>query len=336
MQNLTIKDIARLANVSVSTVSRSINNHKDISEETKNRVLSIIDEYNYVPNDNAKYLKQINSKNIAIIVKGNNHTLFIYIIEQIQKIISKKKYSIIISYIDNIDDELDQAKQIILEKKVKGIIFLGIDYKRFENRFSEITVPSVVVTTSTSKLNFDNLSSVSVDDFYGGFLAIDYLINKGHRKIAILCEDYVPNVPSGLRLDGAMKRLKESSIDNDEVLLIKGDFSMGKSYNKTLEAIEANEDFTAIFAMSDSMAIGAAKAIVDSQLKVPEDISIIGYNGTNICKFYNPSITTLRQPWEEMSVAAVEIIIDAIENNAKSKHVVSKLEIMEGGSVKQQ
>lgn len=334
MENLTIKDIAKLANVSVSTVSRSINNHKDISEATKKKVMDVIQQHNFVPNDNAKYLKQLNSKNIAIIVKGNNHVLFINIIEQIQKIVSKKKYSIIITYIDNVDDELDQAKQIILEKKVKGIIFLGIDYFRFQNKFSEINIPCVAVTTSTKKLPFENLSSVSVDDFYGGYLAIDYLISKGHNNIAILGEQYVPNVPSGLRFDGAMKRFDESSINTQNILLINGEFSMEKAYQETRKVLELKKNFSAIFAMSDSMAIGAAKAILDSGLKIPDDISLIGYNGTEICKYYNPSITTLRQPREEMSVIAVDLIIDAIENNATAKHVISELEIMEGGSVR--
>ncbi len=335
MKGVNIKDIARLAGVGVSTVSRTINNHPDVSPETKQRIMEIIEKHKYIPNDNARHLKAGSSTSIAIIVKGMYNIFFLYMLEEMQKLISKRGYTIIVNYVTDKGDEINVALHLINERKPKGIIFLNADYNDFKLRFGKITVPCVAVTTSAAGLPYENLSSVSVDDVHGGYLAVDYLISKGHRKLAIVGGAYEKYATSGLRYDGVIKRLSEINMTLDDVVMIHSTFTAKEAYANTKSALEEGKQFTAVFAMSDIMAMGVAKAIVDCNLRIPEDISIIGYDGLELNKYYNPAITTLKQPIAEMTETAVELILEAVEIGVSPKHKISNLIIQEGESVKE-
>ena len=161
---VTIKDIAKEAGVAVSTVSRVLNNHPDVSEKTKLKVLDIIEKRKFVPNSNAKHLKQQNTNTIGIFVKGTFNFLFHSILEKIQPLIEDSGYITVVNYLDEDENEVQQARIFCNEKKPQGIMFLGGNLKNFQDNFSKIDIPSILVTNSASQLNFSNLSSVTTND----------------------------------------------------------------------------------------------------------------------------------------------------------------------------
>lgn len=333
MPNPTIKEISKLAKVSVSTVSRVINNMPDVSEKTRQKVLSVIDEYGYVPNANAKSLKQISSNIICIIVKGMNNQFLGQIIEKIQSEIIKTKYIPLVTFIDENENEVDIAFRLISERKAVGVIFLGGSPSLKTDTLKEIEVPCVFSTMSAEGLNLSNVSSVCIDDKAGAKKAIDYLIEMGHKKIAILGGQLLDRDSIYKRYTGALESHEEHGLKFDEKLFIQSKFTYEDAYMAVENSLKSGNKYSAIFAMSDVMAIGAAKAIFNNGLSVPEDISIIGFDGIQATKYYNPTLATVKQPSNEIALKSVELLIQNIENHMTSQNIVLDTELIKGNSI---
>ena len=181
---MTIVDIARESGYSVSTVSRVLNNRRDVSPAAKEKIMQIVNAYNFVPNDNAKNLKQVVSKSIIVMVKGTSNMLFANIIEEIQSVVDSSDYTAAVYYLDEDEDEIDKALRFCRERKPLGILFLGGNPESSNNEFKDINVPCVMVTNRADEVGYPNLSSVATDDAKAAEKAVDFLIENGHSKIA--------------------------------------------------------------------------------------------------------------------------------------------------------
>lgn len=332
---VTIKDIAQEAGVAVSTVSRVINSHPDVSLSTKKKVQAVIDRRKFVPNSNAKQLKQQNTTIIGIFVKGRFNFLFHPILERIQYFIEQKGYTGIVFYLDEESDEVQQASVVCNEKKILGAMFLGGNPKNFQNNYSAISVPGILVTNSGKAFGYDNLSSVTTDDYKAARCAISYLIEKGHKKIGIIGGRYEMSNISEIRLRGAIDELAAHGISFDDKLQYEtARYSLEDAYEAAQRLLTKKLDITAIFAMSDVMAIGAMRALTDKGLRIPDDISIIGFDGIDLANFYNPRLTTIRQLQNELAKNSVEILLRQIEKNDRPLHKVLAYELLDGDSVR--
>ena len=186
MKNMvTIKDIARESGYSVSTVSRVLNHRNDVSPDAKKKIEKVVAAYNFVPNNNAKHLKQSNSKSIGVLVKGIQNMLFASIVEEIQCMIENTDYTLIVSYLDEDADEVEQAVLLCRERKPLGLLFLGGNPEYFKKEFAQVDVPCVLVTNLADQMDFPNLSSVATDDIAAAKCAVDALFDAGHTKIGI-------------------------------------------------------------------------------------------------------------------------------------------------------
>lgn len=334
MKSITIKDIAKKCGVGVSTVSRAINNHPDINEETKNMIMQVIKENNFVPNSSARNLKLIQTNNIAVLIKGIDNPFFQSMIKVFEKEIQSRKYTFMLHRVDSNQDEVEVALQLIKEKKLKGIVFLGGCFSHDEKKLKKINVPFVLSTISMGDdVNRSLYSSVSVDDISESKKAIDCLCDYGHKKIAVLAAQPWDKGISGLRIEGYKRALMERNISVDENLIRytlhdEDAFNMQNGYQLMKELLESDEKFTAVFAISDSMAIGASKAILEAGKKIPEDYSVMGFDGLDIAYYYNPSISTIRQPVKEMAEETLNILFDLIENNESNQHKLFSGELM--------
>lgn len=181
-KTVTIVDIAKESGYSVTTVSRVLNNRQDVSPEAKNKIMEIVKAHNFVPNTNAKRLKQTSSRNIYVLVKGTSNMLFANIIEEIQCVVDRSDYSLNITYLDEDDNIGNETIRICRERKPLGVIFLGGSRDDFTEEFSEVSVPCVIVTTCAKGWDVDKLSSLSIDDEKAGETVVDYLIQNGHTK----------------------------------------------------------------------------------------------------------------------------------------------------------
>lgn len=332
---LTIKDIAKESGYSVSTVSRVLNNHHDVSPEAKKKIEEIVAEHHFVPNNNAKHLKQTVSRIIAVMVKGTYNMLFASIVEEIQTMMEKTKYNLVVSYVDEDANEVEQAQIIFRERNPLGFLFLGGNLLYFREQFGEIGVPGVLVTNQGKDLPFPNLSSVATDDVAAARCAIDYLISQGHTKIGIIGGDRKLSHTSCQRYQGCRESFQEHGIVFDEEKYYsKARFSYESGYRAMERLLDSAEDITAIFAMGDVMAIGAIRALRDRGYDVPGDISVMGFDGITLSEYYNPKLTTIQQQYRTLASRSVEILMNYIELNRGAVHEIVPFNLAHGESVK--
>lgn len=332
---MNIKDIAKLANVGVSTVSRVINNHPDVKESTRERVQQIMKESNYIPNNSARILKQNNTKNIGVLVKGVFNPFFSEMTKVMGNKITEVGYTMIMDQNEyKFYEEVDALRSFIKEKRLQGVICLGGNFFDIKNgSFSDVDIPIVLTSVNTiTKKYKENYSSVGIDDEKAAYEATKYLINKGHEKIALIIGDANDLGVSWWRLKGYKKALEENGIEVIDELIVIGEYSRKGSYEVITELLNSKYDFTAVFAVSDIMAVGAAKAVLDHGLRIPADISIMGFDGMDESKYYNPSITTVKQPKKHMAEVGINLLMSLINGEKDNQHIVLDTELIERGS----
>ena len=331
---MTIKDIARESGYAVATVSRVLNNRPDVSPEARAKVKAVLEAHNFTPNNNARHLKQPSSTSIAVVVKGTFNALFSHILETMQTKIEGAGYTANFYYLDEEANELDQAKQVCRERKPLGLLFLGGSVNRFRTEFSDISLPSVLVTNSAGSLAFENLSSVSTDDTAGAACAVSHLMDHGHTRIGVIGGNLELSYTSQLRYLGCIQAFNERGISfREELQYQAARFSYQSAYDAANQLMDHMKDLTAIFALSDVMAIGAIRAIRDRGLRVPEDLSVVGFDGIDLAYYYDPKLTTIRQQQDRLAQRSVEILLDCIENGHKSVHEIVPFELVMGESV---
>jgi LacI family transcriptional regulator len=317
---MTIVDIAREAGYSVSTVSRVLNGRRDVSPEAREKILAIVNARHFVPNKNAKHLKQTVSQSIILLVKGTSNMLFADVIEALENTVGKSAHSLRVHYLDEDANEVRAAIRMCREQKPMGILFLGGNVQNFSEEFRQVTVPCVLVTDRGDELGFDNLSSVSTDDVAAAEKAVDYLLEHGHRYIGVIGGDMGLSSPSSRRRTGCIQSFAKYGCTFDERYYATARFSYDSAYRAMNHLLEQKLPITAVFAMSDVMAIGAMRAIFDAGLRVPEDISVIGFDGTLLADYYNPKIVTICQGYEEIARRSVQILLDMMEQNQQAVH----------------
>ena len=327
MESITIKDIAKMCGVGVSTVSRAINNHPDINPETRDKVMEIIREHNFIPNNSARNLKRIEAKAIAVLVKGITNPFFSDMIRVMEEEIKKKKYTLVLHHVEFDEDEIEVALELIKEKRLCGIIFLGGFFYHSEEKLKQLPVPFILCTSGVvpNLANQAFYSSVSVDDEKESYKMVRYLVEQGHEKIAIIAANTHDASIGKLRLEGYKRALQESGLPvRDELIAYMRedleDYSYENGYEVTKELLERGTSFTALYVISDVMAVGAARALVEAGKKIPEDYAVAGFDGIDVGKYYSPSITTIKQPVMEMASEAAKILFKVIMEEAPHLH----------------
>jgi LacI family transcriptional regulator len=187
MEAVTIKDIAKICGVGISTVSRAINNHPDIKEETKLMISLAIKEYNYIPNNSARNLKRLESNTIAVLIKGISNPFYSNMLKVFENEIQKRKFSFLLHRVEEKEDEIDIALLLEKEKRLKGIVFLGGFFCQPEDKLKQLKIPYILSTGGASdKISRNIFSSVTVDDYKESYKMVEYLCSLGHTKIAII------------------------------------------------------------------------------------------------------------------------------------------------------
>ena len=333
---MTIKDIARLSGCGVSTVSRVLNDHPDVSEETRRKVMAVVEAQGFQPNNNAKHLKQQACSSIAIIVKGTMNMLFADLVERLQSLLRDAGQDAAVYYLDEDANEVAYALQLCRERRPMGIFFLGGDLELFRAGFSPITIPCVLLTNSARELGFGNLSSFTTDDGAAAEQVIELLADRGHRHIGLLGGNWSCSQISFRRLTGCRNACARLDIPFDVDRQCEPcRYSMPEAYAATRVLLERCPELTAIFAVSDVMALGAIRALRDIGKRVPEDISVVGYDGLVTGQYSLPRLTTVRQDTQQLAERGVDALLRGIARNSPPVHELVPFQLIEGESVAQ-
>ena len=334
---MTIKDIARACGVGVSTVSRVLNNKPDVSELVRRKVLAMVEQTGYIPNNCARDLVKTSSDAIGIIVRGTGNLFFSHMLKTISAEIERGGYTMVLHMIDSKTDEIKAGAVLEREKKLRGLIFLGGRFDYTSSELSVIGVPFVCCsyTNRFGSLSDKEYSSVSIDDYLTAYRAVKHLIGLGHRRIAALVPSCSDRSISQLRYNGYLAALKDSGIEFDPELVTETrGYDMKDAYEGTLTQLRRCPDFSALFTVADTTAIAAMKALEQSGRKVPDDCSVIAIDGLSVSEYMNPTLCTMVQPAEEMGRESVRILLDILEGRGGSSHVCLEARLREGGSVK--
>ncbi len=319
---MTIKDISRETGYSVGTISRVLNNHPNVSEKARRAVTEVIARSGFQRNENAKNLKQQKKEGLLALVKGRKNELFASVIEHLQLCFATTSYTLLVDYFDETQDEVLRAVHLCAEKKPQGLLFLGGNCKNFRSAFSEIRIPAVLITDNASELLFENLSSVYTNDVAAADCAVSYLLQQGHHALGIIGGDPAISDTSRMRLVGCRNAMRRNGLTEADTVREIALFSYQGGYEAMQRILAAPKPVTAVFAMSDVMAIGAIRALHDCGLRVPEDISVCGFDGLHIGRFFLPKLTTVRQSAEQLAERSARILLDSIEHHTPAKHEI--------------
>jgi LacI family transcriptional regulator len=332
----TIKDVAKKAHVSIATVSLVVHNHKRIPEETKLRVNKVIKDLNYHPSRVAQGLVNRTTGNIGFILTDDHflrsEPFYSIILLGNQFVARQDNYYILLSTVRSDFKEEDRLPRFILERNVDGLIIAGKVPDTLIHSINKYSLPTTFVDFFPS-FNF-KCSSVLIDNVNGGMKATEHLINLGHKNIAFIGGDIEhPSIRD--RFDGYKKALKKAGIVFNKDLCIIDEVYTGKENgcNAAKKLLAKKKKITAIFTCNDAMAIGTIQCLKSLGYKIPEDISLVGFDDVDVAKSLSPPLTTIRVPKKDLGIEAIKLLHHQLKNlNVKNKHKTVPVELIVRGS----
>ena len=307
----TIKKVAERAGVSSATVSYVINNTRYVSPAVKQRVQAAMEELEYRPNVLARSLRQGKTKTLGLILPDSANPFYAELGHALENSAFDKNNNIILC---NTDSSVERERlyfDLLVGKQVDGIILDAEekDSQLVKRRLPE-DYPIVLVDRDFSENIFD---TVLTDNLLGGYLATRHLIELGHKRIA--CVTGPTNFLGAMnRMHGYQQALAEFGIPLDQDLIECGDFTAGSGHLTAHRLLNLHEPPTAVFLCNDMMAIGFERSAIEMRRKIPEDISIVGFDNIELCKYLSPTLTSIAQPKKEIAEKSIQLLFDRIED----------------------
>ncbi len=320
---VTIKDIAKYAGVSVTTVSRALNGYPDVSEETREKIKKIAEELNYSPNSIARGLVTNKTHTVGLVVSelikpGAYHPFFLEILAGIKAGLRKDKYDLILYTVDPTSQDVTPYEKLCNDRKVDGAIVEGLKLSDpYIEEIKNTEIPTVLIDIPI--LN-DKVGYVSSDNVQAAFEATSYLIKLGHKNIGFI-NGHNDAAVSFERLEGYKKALYKNNIPYKDEYVVFDDFTQDGGYNCFRKMIFENPEITAVFHASDLMAIGSLKAAQDLGMQVPDDISIVGFDDIELSSLITPGLTTIRQENYKIGYMAARHLVSIIKGE-KPRHII--------------
>lgn len=328
----SIYDIAKEAGMSVATVSRTINNPDKVNIKTRTKIHAIMERLNYTPNALAQSLVSRSTKTIGVFIAKVQNPFYAEMLHAIEKFAFDNQYSILFGNTFNDIQKEEHYVDLFLKKQVDGIIFAG--GRNLSEAHSEHimkTAERVPVVLTNHSVVGKNIYSVISDEAEGTALAVQHLIDTGRSKIAFIY-GYDNSYPSVVKKDSYFKTLSRNHLAVDDNLIIKAsDDTMEGGYNACGALLSKGAEFDALFATNDLMAIGAMKKLIASGIQIPQNVSVVGYDDIQFCKYISPSLSSVTQNMSDLGSMAVQILNEVLEgkNVQKIKYLQPHLKIRE-------
>ncbi|MBD8067664.1 LacI family DNA-binding transcriptional regulator [Bacillus sp. PS06] len=327
---LTIKDIAKMADVSISTVSRVINGSKPVNEEIRKRVLDVINQTNYRPNSLNNQLKNNHASLIGVIIPEYSNTVLTDFIDGINNISKLYGYDIIMSLTDGtVDSELHYFT-LLKKMNISGLIFVG---SPLASRHIEIVKKAKIPCVIAGQISPNQaIPSVHVDNITASYEAVTFLIQEGHKEIAMI-KGLGEMAVGGHRLQGYKQAMKDAGLSIREEWIVESGFSIEDGMKAMKQIIDNKTLPTAVFCATDAMAIGAMHFLLDKGIDIPNDISIIGFDGSLMSQVVRPKLSTVEYSAREMGMTATRNLVKLIKGDnegiAQHSNVTHHLAIRE-------
>ncbi|NTW72399.1 MAG: LacI family transcriptional regulator [Eubacteriaceae bacterium] len=310
--NVKIKDVAREANVSVATVSRVLNNIPLVNDETKKRVVDAIERTGYKPNAIARSLKMQKTNTFGIMIPDISKSYYTQVVRGVEDVCNIYDYNIILCNTDSEPAKEEKYFDVFIEKQCDGILFIGKGLNQgLINKIESTRVPVVLGAVSDSMGRFNG---VAINNEQAAYDITKYLIECGHTSIAFFTDEDESSFVAQERKKGFLRALKKYEVKENPIYELKGKYSIKGGYDLMEELLTNLERPTAIVALNDEMAMGAIRRAEDAGLKVPDDISIVGFNNFQISEWFRPGITTIAQPMYDIGAISARILIKIINN----------------------
>lgn len=322
----TIRDVAKIAGVSVASVSRCINAPERVSQKTRDKVRAAIEKSGYRLNYNAKVLSTRRTHCIGLVIPTITNPVFADSTRGVQDEAAARGFQMLIANADYDPDKERKLVHHLLERQVEALVLTLSDPRVFAQELAELGTPSAFVFSSPSG---NPVSCVGIDNERGGYDATAHLVSLGHRRIAMFAGNFFRSDRSRERHAGYLRCLREHGIDPDPSLVVEVPFGLLDCRADVAAMMAMDEPPTAIFASTDLTAIAVVDALRSLGHSVPGDVSIVGFDDIALASYLTPKLTTVRQPAYEMGRLAAKIVLDALDSEDKSpRHEVLEHELL--------
>ncbi len=313
-KKVTIQDIANQANVSKSTVSRVLNKSSLVKEHKRKAVLEAMEELDFQPNQMARTLAGGRSMTIGILTQNIGSPFYDVVALGVTNGLKGTDYFPILADGQWSADVEEAAIDTLLDRRVDGIILIGGDMPPEDVRQIQERKPLIVTAREIDGWNSD---CIFIDNFKAAYEATNYLIREGHREIAFV-SGVAGQQDSQRRQQGFRQAMKDSGITLNPKLCVKGDFGPSSGFDAMEKLLDQGVEFTAIFCSNDEMAFGARLSLFRRGVKVPDEVSIIGFDDQPMSAFMTPPLTTVKQPGYELGIAAAKAMVQMLDGEPVS------------------
>ncbi|MGG7448429.1 ribose operon transcriptional repressor RbsR [Kosakonia oryzendophytica] len=302
-----MKDVARLAGVSTSTVSHVINNDRFVSDAIREKVDAAIKTLNYAPSALARSLKINQTRTIGMLITASTNPFYSELVRGVERSCFERGYSLVLCNTEGDEQRMNRNLETLMQKRVDGLLLLCTEThqpsQEIMHRYPSI--PTVMMDWAP----FDGDSDLIQDNsLFGGDMATQYLIDKGYTRIACITGP-LDKTPARLRLEGYREAMIRAGLTIREGDEIESDFEFGGGFEAMQSLLAMNARPQAVFIGNDAMAVGAYQALYQAGLKIPEDMAIVGYDDIELARYMTPPLTTIHQPKDELGELAIDVLI---------------------------
>ncbi|CAH8235547.1 substrate-binding domain-containing protein [Vibrio aestuarianus] len=316
----TMKDIARLAGVSTSTVSHVINKSRFVSEDIAERVNKAAQDLNYAPSALARSLKMNRTRTIGMLVTTSTNPFFGEVVKGVERSCYHKGYNLILCNTEGDNERMKASINTLLQKRVDGLLLMcsTLEGERIEvfDRYPDI--PVVVMDWGPMLFASDKIQDNSLS---GGYIATNYLIECGHKEIGCITGPLIRH-QAQMRYEGYKRAVLEAGLEINPQWIVESDFECEGGYEAFNRMLEKGPLPSSIFVSNDMMAMGVINAAHEKGIRIPEDVSIMGYDDIHIARFMSPALTTVHQPKYRLGKVAVETLLKKLEKETLEPQVV--------------
>ncbi|KDE36753.1 ribose operon transcriptional repressor RbsR [Kosakonia radicincitans] len=306
----TMKDVARVAGVSTSTVSHVINKDRFVSDAVREKVEAAIKTLNYAPSALARSLKINQTRTIGMLITASTNPFYSELVRGVERSCFERGYSLVLCNTEGDEQRMNSNLETLMQKRVDGLLLLCTETHQPSQEIMQRypSIPTVMMDWAPFNGDSDLIQDNSL---LGGDMATQYLINKGFTRIACITGP-LDKTPARLRLEGYREAMTRAGLTIREGDEIESDFEFGGGFDAMQALLAMNERPQAVFIGNDAMAVGAYQALYQAGLKIPQDMAIVGYDDIELARYMTPPLTTIHQPKDELGELAIDVLIHRI------------------------